>query len=366
MANATKNKRRLLSLDVLRGITVAGMILVNDGYGETYSTLQHSKWNGMTPCDLVFPFFLFIVGISTYLSLRKYSFQPSRAVIFKIIRRTVLIFFVGLFVNWFSLACKGLPLDFAHLRYWGVMQRIALCYCAVSVFAITANHRYTLHCAFSLLAVYSVILLLGNGYAYDETNIAARIDKWLFGYSHLYHKSLVDPEGLLGTLPAIAHMLIGFYASKIMMETDSLQEKVMRFLLLGGMLIIGGYLLQFGMPLNKRIWSPSYVLMTCGLCSTLQGIIMHILDNRAVTGYNPSLIDRFFLAFGVNPLFLYVLSEVLAIVFNATGINDVIYNALHCAITSPCNASLAYAITFTLLCGAVGYPLYKRRVFIKI
>lgn len=366
MANTANNKKRMLSLDVLRGITVAGMMLVNNGYGETYRTLQHSKWNGMTPCDLVFPFFLFIVGMSTYLSLRKFSFKPSGAVILKILSRTILIFFIGLFVNWFSLACEGRPFDFSDMRYWGVMQRIALCYCAVSVLALTINHRYTPHLIFTLLAAYTVILYLGNGYAYDSTNIAARIDIHLFGYSHLYHKSPVDPEGLLGTLPAIAHTLLGFLACRMMTTADGLHEKILRFLLLGGTLIIAGYLLQFGLPLNKRIWSPSYVLMTCGLCSTLQGIIMYVLDNRTSIGHKPAAAVRFSLIYGINPLFLYVLSELLSILFGSLGVNEMIYNALHCVITAPCNASLAYAVTFTLLCGAVGYPLYKKQLLIKI
>jgi len=366
MATTANNKPRLLSIDVLRGITVVGMILVNDGYGETYRTLQHSTWNGMTPCDLVFPFFLFIVGMSTFLSLRKYDFKPSRAIGLKILRRTLLIFLIGLFINWFSLACDGRPLDFAHLRYWAVMQRIALCYCAVSVFALLANHRHTLHWVAFLLVAYSVILLIGNGYAYDETNIAARIDRWLFGHNHLYQKSPTDPEGLLGTLPAIAHTLLGFYTCKLMTESKSLQEKIMKLLLLGGVLVFAGYLLQFGLPLNKRIWSPSYVLMTCGLCSTLQGIVMYLLDSRTVQGRKPSFINRFFLIFGVNPLFLYVVSELLAIAFGTFGVNDAIYNVLNSVITTPCNASLAYATTFTLLCGTVGYPLFKKRIYIKI
>ena len=222
---------RLISLDVLRGITVAGMILVNDGYGETYAPLQHAKWNGMTPCDLVFPFFLFIMGISTYLSLRKFNFRWSPQVGRKILKRTLVIFFIGLFINWFDLACDGRAFDFAHLRIWAVMQRIALCYCAASLFALFVNHRYTLPTVAVLLVGYAVLLLCGNGYAYDQTNILARVDLSLFGYDHLYHKSPVDPEGLLGTIPAIAHTLLGFYACKLMMESKDTAEKVMRFLL---------------------------------------------------------------------------------------------------------------------------------------
>ena len=195
--------RRLLSLDVLRGITVAGMILVNNGYGESFAALQHSRWNGLTPCDLVFPFFLFIVGVSTYLSLRKFDFRLSAVVAKKVFRRTLLIFLIGLAINWFDLAIGGdwLPLD--HIRIFAVLQRIALCYCAASFFALTVPHRFTVPAIITLLAVYTIILLLGNGYACDVSNILARVDRFLFGEAHLYHKSPVDPEGLLGTIPSM-------------------------------------------------------------------------------------------------------------------------------------------------------------------
>ena len=338
------SKQRLISLDVLRGITVAGMILVNDGYGDTYAPLQHAEWNGMTPCDLVFPFFLFIMGISTYLSLRKFNFKWSAQVGRKILKRTLVIFFIGLFINWFDLACDGRALDFAHLRIWAVMQRIALCYCAASLFALFVNHRYTLPTVAALLIGYAVLLLCGNGYAYDQTNILARVDLSLFGYDHLYHKSPVDPEGLLGTIPAIAHTLLGFYACKLMMESKDTAEKVMKFL-----------------PLNKRIWSPTYVLMTCGLCSMLQGILMYVIDIKGSKRWTTP-----FLVFGVNPLFLYVFSELLAIIFGYTGIGSLLYDGIHALIANTYNASLAYAITFTLICLLVGYPLYKRNIYIKI
>ena len=360
------NKQRLRSLDVLRGITVAGMILVNDGYGDTYAPLKHSVWNGMTPCDLVFPFFLFIMGISTCLSLRKFDFRWSPQVGRKILRRTLVIFFIGLFINWFDLVCDGRPLDFAHLRYWAVMQRIALCYCAVSLFALFVNHRYTLPVVAVLLTGYAVILLCGNGYACDETNILARVDRSIFGYDHLYHKSPVDPEGLLGTIPAIAHTLLGFYAGKLMVESKDTAEKVLRFLLFGAVMVIIAYLFTYLLPLNKRIWSPTFVLMTCGLCSMLQGILMYVIDIRGAWSVERGERFAFFLVFGVNPLFLYVFSELLAIAFGCTGISSAIYNGLHAVVTNTYNASLAYAVTFTLICFVVGYPLYKRKIYIKI
>ena len=354
------SNKRLLSLDVLRGITVAGMILVNDGYGDTFVTLQHAKWNGMTPCDLVFPFFLFIMGISTYLSLRKYQFQWSAAAARKILKRTIVIFAIGLGINWLAIALGG-DWGWSHLRIMGVMQRIAICYGVVSLLALSMNHKYTLHVCFGLLVVYTIILLTGNGYAYDATNIAARIDDAVLGYDHLYHKSPVDPEGLLGTISAIAHTLIGFWCGRAMMKAKTTNERVLRFLFAGGILVIGGWLLSFGLPLNKRIWSPSYVLMTCGLASLLQGILMYVID---IKGYQRW--STFFMVFGVNPLFLYVLSEVMAIVFGQYGVNDALYNMIHTVVLNTYWASLCYALTYVLICWAVGWWLYKRKVFIKI
>ena len=187
------------------------------------------------------------------------------------------------------------------------------------------------------------------------------MDLSLFGYDHLYHKSPVDPEGLLGTIPAIAHTLLGFYACKLMAESRDTHEKVLRFLLMGAVMVFAAYLFTYLLPLNKRIWSPTYVLMTCGLCSLLQGILMYVIDIQGRKGWTMP-----FLVFGVNPLFLYVFSELLAIIFGHTGISDLIYTGIHVVVANTYNASLAYALTFTLICFLVGYPLYKRKIYIKI
>ena len=354
------SKKRLQSLDVLRGMTVAGMILVNDGYGDTFAPLQHVEWNGMTPCDLVFPFFLYIMGVSTYLSLRKYQFQFSAAAGRKILKRTLVIFLIGLALNWLSNGLGG-DWGWSHLRIMGVMQRIALCYGITSVVALLINHKYVLPLALGLLAVYAVILLMGNGYAPDASNLAARIDNALLGYDHLYHKSPVDPEGLLGTLSAVAHTMIGFWCGRAMMKSKTTHEKVMRFLLAGALMVIVAYLMQYGLPLNKRIWSPSYVLMTCGLASLVQGLLMYSID---IQGHGRWATP--FLIFGVNPLFLYVLSEVLAIVFWQYGVNDAIYNAIHSVVVNTYWASLCYALTYVLMCGLAGWWLWKKRIYIKI
>ncbi|MCR5157661.1 MAG: DUF5009 domain-containing protein [Prevotella sp.] len=374
-----RKSQRLLSLDILRGMTVAGMILVNNGFGESFETLRHSKWNGMTPCDLVFPFFLFIMGISCYLSLSKFRFTASGPVLFKILKRSVLLFAIGLFINWFDHAIEGDLLCFGHLRIWAVMQRIALCYFFVSMFALYCSHRYILHTVVGLLAVYTLILLLGNGYAEDASvNILAQADLQIFGYDHLYHKSPVDPEGLVGTISSVAHVLLGFYCGRLIKLRDTIGEKALAVFALGAVCVIMGYLLSFGLPLNKRIWSPSYVFMTCGLCALLQALLIKKEARPSVESDRPEgwggqnglslwgMLEGAFRVFGVNALALYVGSELLAILFSQFGISTVIYNALHAVIPAAKWASLAYALTFVAINYLLGYILWRRKIFIKL
>ena len=371
---------RLLSLDILRGITVAGMILVNNGWGVSFEMLGHSKWNGMTPCDLVFPFFLFIMGISCYLSLVKSEFKPTPKVIRRIIKRTVLLFAIGLFINWFDNAIEGDLLCFGHLRIWAVMQRIALCYGIVSLFALFCNHRYTIPVVVGLLIIYTAILVFGNGYVEDASvNVLAQVDLNLFGYDHLYHKSPVDPEGLLGTISSVAHVLLGFYCGKLIRQKNTVSDKVIALFVVGTILVIGGYLLSYGLPLNKRIWSPSYVMVTCGLASLLQAILMYVIDLSGSKFLRPfgskrqsrvftlhSSLLTFFRVFGVNALALYVSSELLAILLGNLGVSEVVYNAIHTIIPPLKFASLAYALYFVALNFLIGYVLYRKKIYIKL
>ncbi len=350
---------RLKSLDLLRGITVALMILVNNGAGdEIYAALQHSKWNGLTPCDLVFPFFLFMVGMSTYLSLKKTLFKPSTAVFRKIGRRTVLLFLIGIAINWFDMVCDGRPLDLGHLRIWGVMQRIALCYGAVGILAVTLNHRYFLHTIMGLIILYMGILVWGDGYAYDAgTNILSRTDRWLLGESHLYHKSPVDPEGLLSTLPAIAHTMIGFWCCmNIQGQGQSMESKIKVLKYAGLVMVVLGFGLSLiGFGINKRIWSPSFVFVTCGFASWTLGLLAQYKFQGTLC-----------LIFGMNPLFLYIVSEVLGILFGAFGIKDGIYSAIHSIVADGYLASLFYALFFLGIHGVLGFIIYRKNILIKV
>lgn len=354
--------KRLLSLDILRGITVAGMILVNNSGGNlSYAPLQHAIWNGLTLCDLVFPFFLFIMGISTFISLNKFEFKPSSKVILKILKRTLIIICIGVGINWFYYICQGDFFPFSHLRITGVLTRIALCYGIVSIISLYIKHKYILILAIVILIAYTAILFWGNGYNCDESNILAIIDRYLLGAQHLYLKSPIDPEGLTGTLPAIAHTLIGFYCGGLIIRSKSTEQKVLQLFLFGFILMAIGWLLSFAMPFNKRIWSPSFLCLTCGEASSLLALLMYIIDIKGKEKWT-----TFFAVFGVNPLFLYVLSEILAIILRSFDIKHRIYDYIHDMITDPYLASLIYAVLFVFLLGLSGYPLYKKKIYIKI
>ena len=384
---------RLKSLDLMRGLTVALMILVNNGGEHNYSFLEHSKWNGLTPCDLVFPFFLFMMGASTYLSLRKTEFKPSISIYRKIIKRTLLLFLIGLCINWFDMICSGNALDFAHLRFWAVLQRIALCYGIVSILAIHVNQRYFVHIILGLIIIYMGILAFGNGYAYDSSiNIIAQADLHIFGYDHLYHKSPVDPEGLLSTIPAIAHTMIGFLCCKYISRPGQDIYSKVKFLKVSGlvMLVLGLFLSFIGFGINKRIWSPSYVFVTCGFAAWILSLLIQYIDGKACKkeeyayeqnngdkkqeqnngnsnkkqGNNP--IVTFFLAFGMNPLFLYVMSEFLAIVFGTYVIKADVIGLIRSAISDEYLVSLTYALFFVAIHAVMGIWMYHKKIFIKL
>lgn len=354
--------KRLMSLDILRGITVCGMILVNNAGGRySYAPLRHSVWNGLTPCDLVFPFFLFMVGISTYISLRKFDFRPSGEVIRKIFRRMFLIILIGIGIGWFGHICGGdfLPID--SLRIPGVLQRIGLCYGVVSLLVIYVNHRYIPWIAVGVLVIYSVLLLTCNGYSCDDTNFIAIADRAVFGQAHLYTKSPIDPEGLVGSISSIAHTLIGFMCGKLLLENIPISKKLLYMMVAAVVMLLLGYALSGWMPINKRVWSTTYVLVTCGWASVLLAVLIYIIDVRQLNkGWT------FFLVFGMNPLFLYVLSEVLAIVLSHSGMKPAIYSLLASLIPDEYLASLAYSVIYCMVMGLTGFVLWKKKIFIKI
>lgn len=387
-----KRPQRLLALDILRGITIAGMILVNNpgSWGHIYAPLAHAQWHGLTPTDLVFPFFMYIMGISTYFSLRKYDFKFSGATLWKICRRTVVIFAIGLAIAWFGMFLRGITsgkdlaeavFTFDHIRILGVMPRLAICYGFGSLIALALSKKALPWFIAAMLVVYAVILFVGNGFEFASNNVIAIVDNAVLGPDHMYTDHVggeslkFDPEGLLSTLPSIAHMLIGFVCGGIIVATKDNNLRINKLFIIGTILTFSGFLLDFGIPINKKIWSPTFVLTTCGLASSFLGLLIWIID---IKGYRRWC--RFFEAFGINPLFMYCLGAVLSIIIGAikvpyaavesgvTTLKGWIYQAVlmpACADNATL-ASLCFAILFVLLNWCIGDILYKKKIYIKI
>ncbi len=391
MATSEKSKR-LLALDILRGITIAGMLLVNNpgSWSNIYPPLAHAPWNGLTPTDLVFPFFMFIMGVSTFISMRKFNFEFSGSALWKVIRRTVVIFLIGIAIAWFGRTLRaivnGVPFPdcinhFDTIRILGVMPRLALCYCAAAIVAMFMKHKYIPALIALILVVYSALLITGHGFEFSKENIIYIVDHKILGENHLYTDTVngvslsLDPEGLLSTLPAIAHVLIGFMAGLLIMNTKDNDKRIEKLFILGTLLTFAGFLMDYGLPINKKIWSPSYVLVTCGLASSLLAILIWVID---IKGYKKWC--KFFEAFGINPLFLYVLGGVLSIIIGCIqvpcaaaesgvmSLKGFIYTQW---LTPLCCddktlASLIFALLFVGLNWCVGYVLYKKKIYIKI
>ncbi|MBR1788227.1 MAG: DUF1624 domain-containing protein [Bacteroidaceae bacterium] len=348
---------RLRSLDILRGLTVALMILVNNGVGSPqFHQLQHSTWNGMTLCDLVFPFFLFMVGVSVWLSRKRLT--PR-----KIVTRTLRLFLVGVLLHVWEQCLDGEWVFWPGLRLWGVLQRIALCYGATAFLIYYGKGRHLTMVAGGALVLYALLLYYGNGYAPDESNLLCRVDRWLVGEAHLYRKSPIDPEGLLGTLPAMAHTLIGVLVGKTLGSLKSLKSLGA----LGAAMTAAGLLLALWVPLNKRIWSPSYVLVTCGLATLLLLLLTGVERGKpSRPRFFASSLHKPFIAFGMNAFFLYVLSELLAPVVGHLGLNQTIYEAMLGSGFDPRMASLCYALLFDGCIALVAWALWKKQIFVKV
>ena len=387
-----KKSSRILALDILRGITIAGMILVNNpgSWSDVYAPLLHAPWHGLTPTDLVFPFFMFIMGISTYISMRKTNFEPSKFLTMKALKRTLIIFLIGLGLAWYSLsmstyhklADEDLSLgtrlfkamtNFENLRILGVMQRLALTYCITALVGMFVKHKYIPYIIAATLVGYFLLLIFGDGLAAeDNTNsIVYIVDKAILGTSHMYGKGrIVDPEGLLSTLPAAAHVLIGFCCGKYITEIKDNHQRIEKLFILGTILTFAGLLLSYGCPINKKIWTPTFVLTTCGLASLLLALLIWIIDIKGWKKWS-----KFFESFGINPLFIYVFGSMLGSTLGQvrvpfgegySSLKGVILDTLIKPYFDPYFGSLVFAILIITICWMVGYILYKKQIYIKI
>lgn len=380
-----KNNQRLVALDVMRGLTIAGMILVNTAgtWNHVYAPLQHARWNGLTPTDLIFPFFLFMMGVSMYISLKKFSFRLNPQLLLKIIRRSLILFLIGTVIYALSTFLStlrdayeqpdliGNPWEAAlaslkSTRILGILQRLGLCYGIGSIIILTCRQRYIPHLIGGILVGYFLILLLGNGFIHGPENILSLVDRAVLGNNMINDRG-IDPEGVLSTIPSIAQVLIGFCMGKICIETVDMREKLNKLFLYGTLMLMTGLLFSYGCPLNKRVWTPTFVLATCGFACLLLCVLIWYIDMKKV--YKQTWT---FEVFGVNPLFCYVLSEILAILadylpLHSTTLHERFYTDFLCNYFGDNEwSSFLYAFALFCLVWFIGVLLYKKKIYIKI
>jgi predicted acyltransferase len=367
-----KKSQRYLALDVLRGITISGMILVNTpgSWSHVYAPLRHAAWHGCTPTDLVFPFFLFVMGVSMFFSFSKYGSELNKDSLIKIGKRTVLIFLIGLFLNSFP----QWKTDFSSLRIMGVMQRIAIVYGISSLIVLSFRFKaIQLIGGGILLAYWGILYFFGGQDPFSlEQNVVINLDKWLFGDKHMYHGFGIafDPEGLLSSLPAIVTTLIGYLVGRSIMMVEKVKLPF-HLLFVGGVMTIVGWLWSYMLPLNKPLWTSSYVIYTAGLAIILLAILIWIID---IKGYKTW--TSFFVVFGMNPLFIFALSGIwvkclyyLVRIQSKEGVLNgykALYEGVFVPLAGELNGSLLFAITHIIFFWFIGWVLYKRKIFIKV
>ena len=357
--------KRLLSLDFFRGLTIAGMIIVNDpgSWSHVYAPLRHAEWHGATPTDLVFPFFLFIVGVSISLSLSKRKGSSNLYV--KIFKRSAIIFLLGIFLALFP------KFDFENLRIVGVLQRIALVYLVCAILYLNTSHSTQLKTGIGLLVIYWITMAFipfnGNlaGTLDPGNNFAAWIDSFIVP-GRLYQETW-DPEGFYSTLPAIATGISGMLCGKIILDnSNSLKDKIIKLFYWGAIVLIIGSFWDYIFPINKHIWTSSYVLYSSGLAMIILAMSMWIIDEKKYTNN-----IKFGLVFGSNAITAYVLHGIVWRLFQFPVINGVGFQKFWMdtgtSIGLPAKfVSFDWPLLSTLAIYFIDYQLYKRKIFIKV
>lgn len=390
------NTRRLAALDILRGFAVILMIIANNPGSSSYvlPPFAHAEWNGLTLADVVFPCFVFSIGVSLAFSLRRCNYQFSTTVVVRVLRRALVLLAISYGVGWFSRFLTRFfsqefegssgerwmyaLLNFDEMRLMGVFVRLALCSFFVSLLAMTLSRRAIRWLVAALLCGYSVLLLIGNGYALSMDNIVGVIDRAIIPEAMLYKGMFIDgqavpfdPEGLISTVPAIAHCLIGFLCGRLLIDRKEHQERFTALALRGILLLLGGWLLTFLLPCNKKVWSPSFVLITSGgcmlvLCLLLEAEVRNKLKGLAI------LQD-----FGSNALLLYVSSTVLTLLlariplYYVDGARVTLFSLFYRRVLlvlfrDPYIVSIGYPTCIVLALWSLAHILRKKKIYIRL
>ncbi len=364
---------RVFALDAFRGLTIAGMILVNNpgSWDHIYPPLEHAQWNGWTPTDLVFPFFLFIVGVAMTFSFARRSERGAdrAALLRKVAVRALAIIGIGLLLNGFPLYAWD------TLRFPGVLQRIGLVYLVAATLYLTTTPRtQRLIAAVLLLGYWGLMTLVpvpgyGAGVLEPEGNLAQYLDHLVFA-GHMW-KPTWDPEGMLSTLPAVATCLLGVITGRLLRSEHSPGEKALRMLLWGNAGLLAGIVWGCWFPINKSLWTSSYVLFTAGMALQVFGVCYWLIDVRGHRRWALPLV-----VFGVNAMAVFVLAGVLArlltlwVVAGPDGapmtVNRYLYDQWLVPLAGPLNGSLLYAIGYVLLWFGVMAVFYRKSWLLRV
>ncbi len=400
VAPLAPKRERLLSLDVFRGITIAGMLLVNNPgtWSAIFPPLEHAEWNGWTPTDLIFPFFLFIVGITTHLSLsaRRARGDDDSAVVRQILRRGIIIYLLGFamamfpFYQWGTIASipSATPWDrilyrIEHVRILGVLPRIAIVYICAGLLTLRTTLKQQIIIIATLLFGYwfamTLIPVPGEheiGAVLLNThdrNLAAWLDRAILGTNHTWSGSVTfDPEGPMSTIPAIATSMLGVIAGRwIVQKEKPLLERISGMFALGAIGMMVGLMWNWSFPINKSLWTSSYVVFTAGMACVSIATIMWIVDYCNVKWWTKP-----FVIYGVNPIVAFVGSGVLARLIytlwhvsyhgQSVALQDAIYQIVFLPWLPPRVASLAFALSFVLLWYGILTVLYRRNIILKV
>jgi predicted acyltransferase len=411
-AAPAKTRERLLSLDVFRGLTIAGMLLVNNpgDWGSIYPPLEHAAWNGWTPTDLIFPFFLFIAGITTHLSLnaRRARGDDEGAIRRQILRRGALIFLFGFllsgfpFFTWSDVSGIADPTFLQrivdrlyHWRIMGVLQRIGVAYLVAGLLTQRTTLKQQVMIIVGLLYGYWFAMTLlpvpGTGamgqlvLGSQGGNLAAWWDRvlldwsrfglgnhiWVGGTDPVTGKLVFDPEGFFSTIPAVATAMLGNIAGTWIASRRPLVERLNGLFAAGAIAMMAGLMWHWSFPINKSLWTSSYVLFTAGMACVSLAAIMWIVDVQRVTGWT-----RFFVIYGMNTIIAFVGSGLMArciySIFKVTyggkriSLQAGIYKTLFLSWLPPVDASLAFAVSFVLFWFCILYVLYRKNIFLKV
>ncbi len=366
-------QNRYLAIDVMRGMTVALMIVVNMSISSqlSYAQLLHATWFGFTLTDAIFPTFLFVVGSAMAFTMPRYENNKNNGLFIKTLKRAFLIFLFGFIVSNFPFFhIKNGEIifqDFDNLRFLGVLQRIGICFALATLIIHFTGKKGALIYSILSLPIYWILIAHFGDYSLEH-NAALKFDLVIFGASHLYKGEGIpfDPEGLLGIIPSLANLLSGYLVVSYLRNASDKKSANFKIIALGIILIIIGNILAQFFPISKKLWTSSYACLTIGIDCLVLGILVYfidICDLKKGTYY--------FEVFGKNTLFIYIFAEILmailwTIQINGTELMMVIYNDIFAKIAPIKIASFLFSLAFMQMCWFIAYWLDKKKIYIKI